>query len=38
MKVTVITTVIGSVGTVTKCLVKGLEDLENKKTSGDDPN
>ena len=41
MKVTVIPIVIGTLGTATKELVQGLEDLEireNKRASGDHPN
>ena len=38
MKVTVIPIVFGALGTVTKGLVKGLEDLENKRTSEEHPN
>ena len=39
MKVTVIPIVIGTLGTVTKGLVQGLEDLEiKKKTSENHPN
>ena len=38
MKVTIITIVIGAFGTVTKGLLKGLEDLEVGKPSGDHPN
>ena len=38
MKMTVIPTVIGALGTVTKGLIKGLEDLEINGTSGDHPN
>ena len=38
MKVTFIPIVIGAFGTVTKGLLKGLEDLEVLKTSGDHPN
>ena len=34
MKVMVIPVIIGGFGTVTKGLVQGLEDLENKRTSG----
>ena len=37
MKVTVITIVIGAVGTVTKGLIKGLKDLKNKMTGEDQP-
>ena len=36
MKVTVIP--IGDLGTVTKELLQGLEDLENKRRWGDHPN
>ena len=35
MKVTFIPIVIGALGTVTKVLIKGLADLEKKRTSGD---
>ena len=38
MKVTIISIVIGVFGTVTKELLKGLEDLEVWQTSGDHPN
>ena len=38
MKVTIIPIVIGALSTVTKGLVQGLEDLENKTTSRDHPN
>ena len=41
MKVIIIPTVIGAFGTVTKGLLKGLEDLEvggRVETSGDHPN
>ena len=38
MKVTIISIVIGTLGTVTKGLVQRLEDLEIKRTSGDHPN
>ena len=38
MKVTVIPIVIGSLGTITKGLIKRLEDFEKKRTSGDHPN
>ena len=40
MKVTIIPIVIGAFGTVTKGLVKGLEDLEvgSWRPSGDHPN
>ena len=37
-KMTVIPIVIGALGAVTKGLVKGLEELGNKRTSGDHPN
>ena len=37
MKVTFIPIIIGTLGTVTKGLLKGLEDLE-MRTSGDHPN
>ena len=35
MKVTFISIVIGALGTVTKRLIKGLKDLDMKKTRGD---
>ena len=38
MKLTVIPIVIHALSTVTKGLVKELEDLYNKRTSRDDPN
>ena len=38
MKVTIIPIVIGAFGTVTKGLLKGLEDLEVGGMSGDHPN
>ena len=38
MKVTIIPIVIGAFGTVTKVLIKGQEDLEKKRTSGDHSN
>ena len=38
MQVTIIPSVIGVFGTVTKGLLKGLEDLEIRTTSGDHPN
>ena len=38
MKVTIILILIGAIGTVTKGLIKGLEDLEKNRTSGDHPN
>ena len=38
MKVTVIPIIIGALSTVSKRLVQGLEDLENKKTTRDHPN
>ena len=38
MKVTIIPTVIGAFGTVTKGLLKGLEDLEVGGRWGDHPN
>ena len=38
MQVTIIPIVIGAFGTVTKGLLKGLEDLEVGRTSGDHPN
>ena len=38
MKMTIIPLVIGDLRTVTKVLVKGLEDLEKNRTSGDHPN
>ena len=38
MKVTVIIIVNGALGTITKGLVQGLEDLEIKRTSADYPN
>ena len=37
MKVTIIPIVIGTLGTYTKRLLKGLEDFENKRTSGHHP-
>ena len=37
MKVTVIPIVVGALGTVTKVLVKGLEELEIKRSSRDNP-
>ena len=37
MQVTIISIVIGAFGTVTKGILKGLEDLE-VRTSGDHPN
>ena len=37
MKVTVIPIVVGALGTIPKGLIKGLEDLEIKKTSVDHP-
>ena len=38
MKVTMLLIVIVALGTVTKGLVQGLEDLEIYRTSGDRPN
>ena len=38
MKVIIISIVIGAFGTVTKGLLKGLEDLEVGEPSGDHPN
>ena len=38
MKVTIIPLVIGAFGTVTKGLLKRLQDLEVATTSGDHPN
>ena len=38
MQMTIIPIVIGAFGTVTKGLLKGLEDLEVWRTSGDHPN
>ncbi len=38
MKVMFIPIMIGAFGTVTKGLIKGLEDLGNHRTSGDHPN
>ena len=38
MKMIIIPIVIGAFGTVTKGLLKGLEDLEKWRTSGDHPN
>ena len=38
MKVTIIPIVIGAFGTVTKGLLKGLEDFEVSGSSGDHPN
>ena len=38
MQVTIIPIVIGAFGTVTKGLLKGLEDLEVGRTGGDHPN
>ena len=38
MKVTIIPIVIGAFGTLTKGLLKGLEDLEAGGPSGDHPN
>ena len=38
MKVTVIPTVIGALGTIPKGVVKGQEQLKNKRTCGDHPN
>ena len=35
MEATFILTVIDGLGTVTKGLIKGLEDIGNKQTSGD---
>ena len=36
MKVSVIP-IIGELGTISKGLIKGLEDLKNQRTSGDPP-
>ena len=38
MQVTIIPIVIGAFGTVTKGLLKGLEDFGSWRTSGDHPN
>ena len=38
MKVTIVPVVIGAFGTVTKRLLKGLDNLEVGGTSGDHPN
>ena len=38
MKVTTIPIVIGAFGTVTKGLLKGTGEHEDKRTSGDHPN
>ena len=38
MQVTIIPIVIGAFGTVTKGLLKGLEDFGSWRTSGDNPN
>ena len=38
MKVTIVPIVIGALGTITKELLKSLEDLENWRTGGDYPN
>ena len=38
MKVTIVPIVIGALGTITKVLLKGLEDFENGRTSRDNPN
>ena len=38
MKVTIVPIVIDSLGTVTKGLLKGLEDLEVSRSGGDYPN
>ena len=38
MKVSIIPIVIGSFGTVTKGLLKGLEDYGSWRTNGDHPN
>ena len=38
MRMTIVPIVIGALGTVTKGLLKGLEDLEVGRTSGDPPN
>ena len=38
MKVTIIPIAISAFGTVIKGLLKGLEDLEISRTSGDHPN
>ena len=38
MKVMIIPIVTGSLGTIIKGLVKGLKDLENNRTSGDNSN
>ena len=38
MQMTIIPIVIGVFGTVTKGLLKGLEDLASWRTSGDHPN
>ena len=38
MKVTIVPIVIGVLGTITKGLLKGLEDLENWRTDRDYPN
>ena len=38
MKVTIVPTVIGAWGTISKWLLKGLEDLESWRTSRDYPN